>query len=44
MHVKDIVQNMNNNINATCSQKELHLWCNKTGNRIKSFKVIQIGG
>jgi hypothetical protein len=31
---------MNNNVNMTYSQKELHLWCNKTGDKIKSLKVI----
>ena len=31
--VKEFVQNLNNNVNATWSQKEVHFWDLKTGDR-----------
>lgn len=36
------VQNFNNNMNLTWSQKELHFWCAKTGKRNGALKIIDI--
>ena len=40
--VKDFVPNLNNQVNVTWSQKEVHFWSSKTGKRIGAPKIVEI--
>ena len=40
--MKEFLQNTNNNVNVTWSQKEVHFWDPKSGDRFGAMKVLEI--
>ena len=40
--VKDFVQNLNNQVNVTWTQKEVHFWSSTTGKRLGAPKILDI--